>query len=148
MMLAAFYHPILATLFGFLCLMLMGVILLQRGRGVGLAGAFGGAGGQQAFGAKTGDFLTWATIVVAVVFMVSAVLLNYMFVPPSANLAPPTPSITAPPPPDTGAPIEPGTLPVETEQPATPASTDDPQPAGTPADDQTNSETTENDPPH
>jgi preprotein translocase subunit SecG len=84
MILAAWYHPILATLFALLAILLMGVILLQRGRGVGLAGAFGGAGGNTAFGAKTGDFLTWATIVIAGVFLVTSILLNYAFRPQTA----------------------------------------------------------------
>ena len=48
-----------------ICAFLILVILLQRGRGGGLAGAFGGAGGSSAFGAKTGDVFTWITVVVA-----------------------------------------------------------------------------------
>lgn len=79
------YHPILATLFAFVALLLMGIILLQRGKGVGLSGAFGGAGGQQAFGSKTGDVLTWATIVVAAFFLLFAVVLNYWFLPPRVS---------------------------------------------------------------
>ena len=35
----------------------------QKGRGGGLASAFGGAGGNTAFGSKTGDVLTWISIV-------------------------------------------------------------------------------------
>ena len=84
---------ILATLFALLAVLLMGVILLQRGKGVGLSGAFGGAGGHTAFGAKTGDVLTWATIVIAAVMLVFAVVLNYVFVP----LAPPAPPTIGPP---------------------------------------------------
>ena len=38
------------------------VVLLQRGRGGGLAGAFGGMGGQSAFGTKAGDVFTKITI--------------------------------------------------------------------------------------
>ncbi len=91
MILAAFYHTILATLFAFLAILLMGVILLQRGRGVGLAGAFGGAGGHTAFGAKTGDVLTWTTIVLAGVLLLYVVVLNYVFVPPPADLGAPPP---------------------------------------------------------
>ena len=66
MILALWYHIILAVIFAVLAIVLIGVILLQRGKGVGLAGAFGGAGGHTAFGAKTGDFLTWVTIIGAV----------------------------------------------------------------------------------
>lgn len=44
------------------------IILLQRGRGGGLVGAFGGLGGQSAFGAKAGDVFTKVTIGVAIVW--------------------------------------------------------------------------------
>lgn len=42
------------------------VVLVQRGRGGGLTGALGGAGGQSAFGAKAGDVFTKITVVLAV----------------------------------------------------------------------------------
>ena len=42
-------------------LLLILIVLLQRGRGGGLAGALGGAGGQSAFGTKSGDVFTWVT---------------------------------------------------------------------------------------
>ncbi len=48
------------------------VILLQRGRGGGLAGAFGGMGGQSAFGTKAGDVFTRITIVLAVCWVILA----------------------------------------------------------------------------
>lgn len=51
---------------------LMIVILLQRGRGGGLAGAFGGLGGQSAFGTKAGDVFTKITIVMAVAWVIVA----------------------------------------------------------------------------
>ena len=50
-------------------LFLMFVILLQRGRGGGLAGAFGGLGGQSAFGTKAGDVFTVITIVTVVIWV-------------------------------------------------------------------------------
>lgn len=49
-------------------LFLILIILLQRGRGGGLVGAFGGMGGQSAFGAKAGDVFTKVTIGVAIVW--------------------------------------------------------------------------------
>lgn len=48
------------------------IVLLQRGRGGGLAGAFGGAGGQSAFGTKAGDVFTKITVVVALIWVVLA----------------------------------------------------------------------------
>jgi len=86
MMLAAIYHPILGFFFLIVAALLMIVILLQRGRGVGLAGAFGGTGGHTAFGAKTGDMLTWVTIVGAGILLLFAILLNYVFRPGKPTL--------------------------------------------------------------
>lgn len=54
-------------------LMLVFIILLQRGRGGGLAGALGGMGGQSAFGTKAGDMFTRITIGLAAVWMIVAV---------------------------------------------------------------------------
>jgi preprotein translocase subunit SecG len=63
----------------FICFILMLVILLQKGRGGGFSGAFGGAGGSSAFGAKTGDVFTWITVVVAGVFVVLTIWGNFVF---------------------------------------------------------------------
>lgn len=70
---------LLALVMIFTCLLLMVVILLQRGRGGGLAGAFGGAGGSSAFGAKTGDVFTWITVVVAGVFILLSIAGTFVF---------------------------------------------------------------------
>ena len=66
-----------SIVFLFVGLLLIFVILLQRGRGGGLAGAFGGAGGQSAFGTKAGDVFTRITIGIAVVWVLMAVLTGY-----------------------------------------------------------------------
>ncbi len=50
-------------------LFLVMLVLVQRGRGGGLTGALGGAGGQSAFGTKAGDLFTRITIVVATVWI-------------------------------------------------------------------------------
>ncbi len=98
MLLGALIHSISAFFFALIAILLMMVILLQRGRGVGLSGAFGGAGGGGgAFGAKTGDILTWITIAAAGVLLVFAIALNYVFQPSAAGLAPqpaPAPATT------------------------------------------------------
>ncbi len=111
------YHYILATLFAFVAIILMGVILLQRGKGVGLSGAFGGAGGHTAFGAKTGDVLTWATIIVAIVLLTFAVILNYVFVPPTPFATPTTPPVLPPVVPSTPGTQTPAPTPGETATP-------------------------------
>lgn len=75
-MLTLFY--IVGTAFFLVCVLLILLILIQKGRGGGLASAFGGGGAQQAFGAKTGDVLTWATSVVFGLFLILAVCLNLL----------------------------------------------------------------------
>ncbi|MBL8764721.1 MAG: preprotein translocase subunit SecG [Phycisphaerae bacterium] len=69
----------LLAVFLFACLLLILVVLIQRPQGGGLAGAFGsGAGsGQTAFGARTGDALTVATIGFFFIYLVLAVVLNF-----------------------------------------------------------------------
>jgi preprotein translocase subunit SecG len=67
---------IFMILFLFICGILILLVLIQKGRGGGLSSAFGGAGGNTAFGAKTGDVLTWATSVVFAIFIVLAIVLN------------------------------------------------------------------------
>jgi len=62
----------LLTLHMFVGIFLIGLILLQRGRGGGLAGSFGGMGGQSAFGTKAGDIFTKITIAVAIFWIVLA----------------------------------------------------------------------------
>lgn len=49
-------------------LLLICLVLIQRGKGGGLAGAFGGTGGSSAFGTKAGDVFTKVTIYVAIVW--------------------------------------------------------------------------------
>ncbi len=56
-------------------LFLICIILIQRGKGGGLAGAFGGVGGSSAFGTKAGDVFTRITIGVAVGWILAAMLL-------------------------------------------------------------------------
>lgn len=67
-----------------ICLILL--ILVQKGRGGGLSGAFGGAGGGSSLlGTKTGDFLTWVTICLVVVFLTLAVILVKFYRPTSSS---------------------------------------------------------------
>lgn len=54
---------------------LIGLVLIQRGRGGGLAGAFGGMGGSSAFGAKAGDVFTRVTMWTAIVWFGIAMML-------------------------------------------------------------------------
>jgi preprotein translocase subunit SecG len=62
------------------CILLIVVVLLQSSKGGGLAGAFGGGGATQAvFGGRgAGTFLSKATTVLAVVFMVTSLTLTVL----------------------------------------------------------------------
>ena len=50
------------------------LVLIQRGKGGGLAGAFGGMGGQSAFGTKAGDLFTKITIGVAAFWIILCII--------------------------------------------------------------------------
>jgi preprotein translocase subunit SecG len=64
---------VLTTFFVFNCLVLIIVVLLQSGKAADLAGAFGGAGSQTAFGPRgAATILSQATTWCAVMFMVCA----------------------------------------------------------------------------
>lgn len=50
------------------------LVLIQRGKGGGLAGAFGGVGGSSAFGSRAGDTFTKITIGVAAAWIILTML--------------------------------------------------------------------------
>ncbi len=72
---------LVAVLFVLVSIVLVLVILIQKGRGGGLSGAFGGGMGGGLLGSKTGDFLTWVTIVLVGVFLTLAVLMGRFYKP-------------------------------------------------------------------
>jgi preprotein translocase subunit SecG len=67
-----FWSVVLSVLLTMVSVLLMFIILLQRGRGGGLAGALGGMGGQSAFGTKAGDVFTKITIGMALAWVLLA----------------------------------------------------------------------------
>jgi preprotein translocase subunit SecG len=71
------WSDIFSILFALASIFLIFIVLLQRGRGGGLAGAFGATGGQSAFGTKAGDVFTRITIGVAVVWVALAGITGY-----------------------------------------------------------------------
>ncbi len=54
-------------------LVLVFVVLIQKGRGGGLSSAFGGIG-SSLLGTKTGDFLTWVTICIVAVWLLLSIV--------------------------------------------------------------------------
>ncbi|MDA0658033.1 MAG: preprotein translocase subunit SecG [Planctomycetota bacterium] len=71
---AGLKHYLMGWMMGLISLFIILLILVQRGRGGGLAGALGGLGGQSAFGAKAGDNFTKVTIIAASCWIIVCIL--------------------------------------------------------------------------
>lgn len=71
----AFIGGLLNFLIVLCSIFLICLVLIQRGRGGGLAGAFGGLGGSSAFGTRAGDVFTRVTVVTAVIWFLLAMAL-------------------------------------------------------------------------
>ncbi len=63
----------------FCCLLLIGLILLQKAKNEGLGLAFGASTGESLFGARAGNVLSKATVVLGIVFMCSTLILGSLF---------------------------------------------------------------------
>jgi preprotein translocase subunit SecG len=61
------------------CLLLIGIILLQKSKSEGLGLAFGAGAGESLFGARAGNVLTKATVILGIVFMANSLLLGVLF---------------------------------------------------------------------
>lgn len=81
----SFIMNVVAVLFVVCCVALVLIILIQKGRGGGLSAAFGGAMASGILGSKTGDFLTWVTIVLVGVFLTLAVVMAKFYKPSPAG---------------------------------------------------------------
>jgi preprotein translocase subunit SecG len=115
-----------------ICVILALIILIQKGKGGGLSGAFGGAGsGAGLLGTKTGDFLTWVTISLVGLFFLLAIVMGIFL---SGDNAPPPATMSAP----AGQPTAPADAtppaPAETETPPPSETTDTPADTGGNAD--------------
>src|SRR5229473_2174407 len=70
-------YPILVISHILICFLLVIVVLLQSGKAADLAGAFGGAGSQTAFGPRgAATFLSKATTWCAIMFMLTSMALT------------------------------------------------------------------------
>ncbi len=77
----SFIMKVVAVLFVICCVALILIILVQKGRGGGLSSAFGGGMAGGILGSKTGDFLTWVTIVLVGIFLTLAVVMGISYKP-------------------------------------------------------------------
>jgi len=116
------FFYVLLVLHVLICLVLIGVILLQSGEAADLAGAFGGSGSQTAFGPRGATtFLSRATTWCAIMFMFTSLemtlhvstrtagpggsVLEQISVPaPAAPAQPATPAVPAQPAPPAAPP--------------------------------------------
>ncbi|MBI1189716.1 MAG: preprotein translocase subunit SecG [Tepidisphaera sp.] len=82
---------LMTLLFVVVSVILVLTVLIQKPQGGGLSGAFGsGAGsGQTAFGTKTGDALTVATIIIFAVYLLLGVVLVFAYRPHAAGVVTP-----------------------------------------------------------
>src|SRR5271169_6522808 len=81
------FTPVLMTLHVMVCFVLVIVIMLQSGNAADLAGAFGGAGSQTAFGPRgAATFLSRATTWCAIVFMMTSLTLSVKRAPTGSSV--------------------------------------------------------------
>ncbi len=73
---ASAFVGVLSTVYAFVCVFMIMIVLLQKGEGGGLAGAFGGMGGDSAFGVKGDKTFKKLTAVVGALFLFLAILLG------------------------------------------------------------------------
>ncbi|MBQ7666694.1 MAG: preprotein translocase subunit SecG [Kiritimatiellae bacterium] len=66
---------LLMALEAVVCLMLIGIILLQRSKGQGVGLSFGGGAAEAVFGGQMGNVLTRTTVILAIVFLVNTTFL-------------------------------------------------------------------------
>jgi len=72
-------NVVVTVLHVIVCLFLIAVVLLQRGKGAQVGAVFGGGGGATMFGGRgAGNFLTKLTTGAAIVFMITSLSLAYM----------------------------------------------------------------------
>lgn len=135
--------PLLTTFFVLNCLVLIIVVLLQSGKAADLAGAFGGAGSQTAFGPRgAANVLSRITTWSAVMFMLCAMALvlrsDRAIVQGGGsvlqNVSKPASTKPTPKPATTPAttPVAPATTPQSNTQPSSAPATQQPAPAQPP----------------
>ena len=70
----------LLTIHMIVAIVLIGLILIQRGKGADIGAAFGSGASQTVFGSRgSASFLTRTTAVLATLFFVSSLALSYMY---------------------------------------------------------------------
>jgi preprotein translocase subunit SecG len=81
MLAVSFFANFVAVVFIICAVVLILIVLIQKGKGGGLSAAFGGGMASGILGSKTGDFLTWVTIAMVGVFLALAVVMAKFYKP-------------------------------------------------------------------
>jgi preprotein translocase subunit SecG len=77
---------VLVVLHILVCIFLIAVVLLQRGRGAEIGAVFGSGASSTVFGSRgAGNFLTKLTTVSAVLFMLTSLSLSYLWTTTSSD---------------------------------------------------------------
>jgi len=122
-----FLYYVVLTLHVMACLFLIGVVLLQQGKGQDLASAFGGGGTQTAFGPRgSANVLSRATTILAGIFMITSLALSLVRPRQGTILdsvaapavASPSPAAAGPAVPVTAPPLAPSSAPASTAPPS------------------------------
>lgn len=69
------------------CTLLVGIVLLQVGRGRGMMGFLGSGTAETLFGSRAGDVLTRSTTVIAAMFMITSLSLAYISLKKTGSVA-------------------------------------------------------------
>jgi preprotein translocase subunit SecG len=78
---AVFIMKVIAGIFVLCAVALVLIVLIQKGKGGGLGGVFGGGLASGILGSKTGDFLTWVTVSLAGLFLLIACVMAKYYKP-------------------------------------------------------------------
>ena len=77
---------VLTTLHVIVCIFLVAVVLLQRGKGAEIGAVFGGGASSTVFGSRgAGNFLTKLTTGSAIVYMITSLTLSYLYTTASSD---------------------------------------------------------------
>jgi len=89
---------VLVVIHVFVCVFLIAVVLLQRGRGAEIGAVFGGGASSTVFGSRgAGNFLSKLTTTSAAIFMITSLSLSYLWTRASGERLFSDPESTAPP---------------------------------------------------
>jgi len=114
------------------CLMLIGLVLLQKSKSEGLGMAFGAGVGESLFGARAGNVLSKATVILGIVFMANTLLLGIIFAQKDKTLMDQVPVTSAQPAAMQGQPLDAVDLvePIPAAQPVPATATVQPEATG------------------